>query len=266
MRPQLKDYAYDTIVEFIRQKVDESGGNGVVVGLSGGIDSALVSKLCVDAIGTDKVLNIFMPSASSSKDDRKDAEQFSKEIGAEFRVVEISPAIEAFKKMLPSVDRKELAGNVMARCRMIVLMHEANLMGRVVMGTGNKSELLVGYFTKYGDGGVDFLPIGDLYKTEVRELAKKVCISKRLIEKAPSAGLWEGQTDEGELGVTYEKLDQILLGFEMLLDNREITRRTGIDLNVVEMVWRRHLDTVHKRKAPLVPKIGSRTIGLDWRE
>ena len=262
----MSEYAYDTIMEFIRQKVDESGGNGVVVGLSGGIDSALVSKLCVDAIGTDKVLNIFMPSASSSKDDRKDAEQFSKEIGAEFRVVEISPAIEAFKKMLPSVDRKELAGNVMARCRMIVLMHEANLMGRVVMGTGNKSELLVGYFTKYGDGGVDFLPIGDLYKTEVRELAKKVCISKRLIEKAPSAGLWEGQTDEGELGVTYEKLDQILLGFEMLLDNREITRRTGIDLNVVEMVWRRHLDTVHKRKAPLVPKIGSRTIGLDWRE
>ena len=262
----MSEYAYDTIMEFIRQKVEESGGNGVVIGLSGGIDSALVSKLSVDAVGADKVLNIFMPSASSSKDDRKDAEQFSKEIGAEFRVVEISPAIEAFKKMLPSVDRKELAGNVMARCRMIVLMHEANLMGRVVMGTGNKSELLVGYFTKYGDGGVDFLPIGDLYKTEVRELAKKVCISKRLIEKAPSAGLWEGQTDEGELGVTYEKLDQILLGFEMLLDNREITRRTGIDLNVVEMVWRRHLDTVHKRKAPLVPKIGSRTIGLDWRE
>jgi NAD+ synthase len=139
-------------------------------------------------------------------------------------------------------------------------------LGRVVMGTGNKSELLVGYFTKFGDGGVDFLPIGDLYKTEVRDLAKKVGIPKRLIEKAPSAGLWEGQTDEGELGVTYEKLDQILLGFEMLLDNREITRRTGIDLNIVEMVWRRHLDTVHKRKAPLVPKIGSRTIGLDWRE
>ncbi len=266
MRPQLKDYAYDTIVEFIRQKVEESGGNGVVIGLSGGIDSALVSKLCVDAIGAEKVLNVFMPSATTSKADRKDAEEFSREIGAEFRVEEITPALEGFKMLLPSIDRKELLGNVMARCRMVVLMHHANLMGRIVMGTGNKSELLVGYFTKYGDGGVDFLPIGDLYKTEVRELARKVHISSGLIEKAPSAGLWEGQTDEGELGVSYEKLDQILLGFEMLTENREISRQTGIDLNIVEMVWRRHLDTVHKRKAPLIPKVGSRTIGLDWRE
>jgi NAD+ synthase len=266
MRPQLKDYAYDTIVEFIRQKVEESGGNGVVVGLSGGIDSALVSKLCVDAVGVEKVLNVFMPSRYSSRDDRKDAEQFSNEIGAELKVMDITPSVEAFKMMLPSIDRKELLGNVMARCRMVVLMHEANLTGRVVMGTGNKSELLVGYFTKYGDGGVDFLPIGDLYKTEVRELARKVGISKRIIEKAPSAGLWDGQTDEGELGVTYEKLDQVLLGFEMLMDNREISRQTGIDLNIVEMVWRRHLDTVHKRKAPLIPKVSTRTLGLDWRE
>jgi NAD+ synthase len=266
MRPQLKDYAYDTILEFIRQKVDESGGNGVVVGLSGGIDSALVSRLCVDAVGSEKVLNIFMPTSSSSKADRKDAEDFSREVGAEFKVVEITPAVEGFKMILPSIDRKELLGNVMARCRMVVLMNQANLMGRVVMGTGNKSELLVGYFTKFGDGGVDYLPIGDLYKTEVRELSKRLGISKRLIEKAPSAGLWEGQTDEGELGLSYEKLDQILLGFEMLMDNRETSRETGIDLNIVEMVSRRHLDTVHKRKAPLIPKVGSRTIGLDWRE
>ena len=266
MRPQLKDYAYDTIVEFIRQKVDESGGNGVVIGLSGGIDSALVSKLCVDAVGPGKVLNIFMLTTSSSKADRKDAEEFSNEIGSEFKMVEITPAVEGFKMLLPSIDRKELLGNVMARCRMVVLMHQANLMGRIVMGTGNKSELLVGYFTKYGDGGVDFLPIGDLYKTEVRELARKVGISERIVQKEPSAGLWEGQTDEGELGVSYEKLDQILLGFEMLVENREISRQTGIDLNIVNMVWRRHLDSVHKRKAPLIPKVGSRTIGLDWRE
>jgi NAD+ synthase len=266
MRPQLKDYAYDTIVEFIRQKVEESGGNGVVLGLSGGIDSALVSRLCVDAVGADKVLNIFMPTSSSSRSDRKDAEEFSRETGSELRVVDITPAVDGFKTILPSVERKELLGNVMARSRMVVLMHQANLMGRIVMGTGNKSELLVGYFTKYGDGGVDFLPIGDLYKTEVREMARKLGLSKRIIEKAPSAGLWEGQTDEGELGVSYDKLDQILLGFEQLMDNRDISRETGIDLNIVEMVWRRHLDTVHKRKAPLIPKIGSRTVGLDWRE
>jgi NAD+ synthase len=265
MRPNLKDFSYDSIIEFIRQKVDGSGRNGVVVGLSGGIDSALVSKLCVDAIGGDKVLNIHLPTASSSTQDREDAESFSSAIGAEFRVIEITPAVEAFREMLGS-ERSDLIGNVMARCRMVVLMHHANMMGRVVMGTGNKSEILVGYFTKFGDGGVDFSPIGDLYKTEVRELARTVGIPGNIIDKVPSAGLWQGQTDEGELGISYERLDQILLGFEMLMNNDEISRRTGIDVEMVEEIWNKHLASVHKRKTPLIPKVSSRTVGLDWRE
>jgi NAD+ synthase len=153
MRPQLKDYARPAIENFIRQKVEESGGNGVVVGLSGGIDSAVVSKLCADAIGPEKVLNIFMPSSTTCQQDRLDAESFSRSLGIPFKVVEVAPAVEAFRGMLPSLERKECAGNLTARCRMIVLFHHAWLMGRVVMGTSNKSELLTGYFTKFGDGG-----------------------------------------------------------------------------------------------------------------
>lgn len=266
MRPQLKDYARPAIEDFIRQKVEESGGNGVVIGLSGGIDSAAVSKLCADAIGPEKVLNLFMPSASSVVEDRRDAEEFSAKYGMPFKVVEISSAVEAFRGMLPSLERKECAGNVAARCRMIVLFHHAWLMGRVVMGTSNKSELLTGYFTKFGDGGADFCPIGDLYKTEVRQLAREIGVPEAIIEKAPSAGLWQGQTDEGEMGISYSDLDQVLFGFERSLGDEAVAAETGIPLEQVRRVRTMHLRTVHKRKTPLIPKLGVRTLGIDWRE
>jgi len=266
MRPQLKEYACPAIKDFIRQKVEGSGGNGVVIGLSGGIDSATVSKLCADAIGPKRVLNIFMPSPTSSPQDRLDAEELCRQNGMELRVVDIAPAVKAFSSMLPTMDRRECAGNVMARCRMIVLYHYAWEAGRVVMGTSNKSELLTGYFTKFGDGGADYCPIGDLYKTEVRELARQIGVPQGIIDKAPSAGLWDGQTDEGEMGITYEELDQVLLGLERLLTNEAVAAETGIPLEKVEAVWKMHRCSVHKRKTPLIPKIGARTLGLDWRE
>jgi NAD+ synthase len=161
---------------------------------------------------------------------------------------------------------KRLRGNAMARLRMVVLFHHAKLMERVVMGTSNKSELLVGYFTKFGDGGADFCPIGDLYKTEVRELAKVLKVPVSILDKVPSAGFWEGQTDEGEMGLTYQELDQILVGIELNLSCEDISARTGIPLAKVEKVWHMHRGTVHKRKMPLIPKLGFRTVGLDWRE
>jgi NAD+ synthase len=154
----------------------------------------------------------------------------------------------------------------MARCRMAVLYHQAKLTNRLVMGTSNKSELLVGYFTKFGDGGADFCPIGDLYKTEVRQLARKIGVPEKLVQKAPSACLWEGQTDEGELGICYDDLDAVLFGIENGMELEEIARRNMIPEEKVEMVWKMHIGSVHKRKTPLVPKIGLRTIGLDWRE
>jgi NAD+ synthase len=139
-------------------------------------------------------------------------------------------------------------------------------MKRIVMGTSNKSEMLVGYYTKFGDGGADFCPIGDLYKTQVRELGERIGVPEHIIAKVPTAGLWKGQTDEGELGISYEELDDILYGFELNLSEEEIAKRTGLETSKLERVWRMHRQSVHKRKMPLIPKLGVRTIGLDWRE
>ncbi|MCX8013529.1 MAG: NAD+ synthase [Rectinema sp.] len=265
MRPKLQEYAYLAITNFIKQKVVESGGNGVVIGLSGGIDSAVVSKLCADAIGPNRVLNVFMPTSVSSESDKDDVEEFCRKYEMELKIVDITPVVEAFKGMLQESHRKDLMGNIMTRCRMIILFHEANLRKRVVMGTSNKSELLIGYFTKFGDGGSDFCPIGDLYKTQVRELAQQIGIPESIIKKVPTAGLWHGQTDEAEIGVSYEDLDAILYGFEMNMTNEEIALKTGLPMNVIERVWKMHMATVHKRKMPLIPKISIRTLGIDWR-
>lgn len=266
MRPQLKDYTYPAIEEFIHEKVEECGGNGVVVGLSGGVDSATVSKLCMDAVGNEKVLNIFIPAETSNPADRKDAEAFCKKFKMELKVVDICAAVNGFKDMLPSMDKREFCGNVMARCRMIVIYHHARLSNRIVMGTSNKSELLTGYFTKFGDGGADFCPIGDLYKTQVRQLAKEIGVPDAIIEKAPTAGLWSGQTDEDELGISYDELDQVLLGLENSLSNEDISKDTGISLPKVERVLNMYTCSIHKRKMPLIPKLSLRTIGSDWRE
>jgi len=178
----------------------------------------------------------------------------------------MAPGVAPFRAMLPSLERKECAGNVAARCRMIVLFHHAWLMDRVVMGTSNKSELLTGYFTKFGDGGADFCPIGDLYKTEVRQLAREIGIPEAIIDKAPSAGLWQGQTDEEEMGITYEDLDQVLFGFERSLGDEAVAAETSVPLDTVRRIRAMHLGTVHKRKMPLIPKLGVRTLGIDWRE
>ncbi len=149
---------------------------------------------------------------------------------------------------------------------MIVLYHFANTEGRLVVGTGNKTELLVGYFTKFGDGGADLEPIGDLYKTEVRQLAASMGIPDRVVTKAPSAGLWKGQTDEGEMGITYDRLDAILFGLEQGLDEKVIADRAETSVKEVERIVGTVRMSAHKRKFPSAPKIGLRTPGLDWRE
>lgn len=211
----------DNIIAFIRQKVQESGVSGAVIGLSGGIDSALTAYLTVEALGADKVLGLLLPEKDiTPEQDIDDAMEVVRLLGIEHKTIDISKVLNSFSSTIPDFDKNNLlaCGNLKARIRMCILYYHANLMRRMVAGTGNKTELLLGYFTKYGDGGVDIEPIGGLYKTQVRGLSRYVGVPVRIIEKTPTAGLWPGQTDEGELGVTYEIADKILA---MLVDEKK---------------------------------------------
>ncbi len=203
----------EKITEFIRQKVQEAGAGGAVIGLSGGIDSALTAYLTAEALGADKVLGLLLPEKNiTSKQDIDDAMEVANLLGIEHKTIDISKILTSFSSLIPDFDKNNLLanGNLKARTRMCILYYHANLMHRMVVGTGNKTELLLGYFTKYGDGGVDIEPIGGLYKTQVRALSRYIGVPARIIDKTPTAGLWQGQTDEGELGVTYEVADKIL--------------------------------------------------------
>lgn len=215
--PEIKE----NIVAFIRSKVREAGASGAVIGMSGGIDSSLTAYLAVEALGSENVIGLMLPEKGiTSKQDVEDATEIAETLGIEHMVIEIEPVLRSFSKVITSFDKTNLvaSGNLKARTRMCILYYHANLMNRMVIGTGNKTELLLGYFTKYGDGGVDIEPIGGLYKIQVRGLARYLGIPARIIEKVPTAGLWKGQTDEGELGVTYEVADRILT---MLVDGKQ---------------------------------------------
>ncbi len=236
-----------------------------MVGMSGGLDSTVVAYLCVRALGADRVHALFLKDELSSSEDQKDVEEITRDLGIALEVVDIGPMVEAFRKTLDIHDTKAL-GNVRARCRMIAWYSVSNQRDGLVVGTGNKSEGLSGFFTKFGDAGVDLLPIGDIYKTQVREMAQLLGVPERIIEKTPSPGLWKGQTDEGELGISYDDLDPILLGLELEMRPEEISDRTGLPIERVLQVEEMIRKTIHKRKMPLIPKVGVRTVGLDWRE
>jgi NAD+ synthase len=264
--PKLKEGTEEVIEKFLAEKLRKVGAKGYVLGVSGGIDSAVVLRLCARAVGKDRVLALFMPEKDSPKDDLKDAKMLCEAEGVKFKIIDISEMIEAFKRATGGkVDRKSLA-NVKARCRMVVLYHFANAEWRLVAGTSNKSEMLIGYFTKFGDGGADLEPIGDLYKTEVRQLAKEIGIPTKIIKKVPTAGLWKGQTDEGEMGIRYDRLDAILLGIEFGLGEMEIAERAGTQVKEVRRISNMIRHSSHKRKPPPAAKLGLRTPGLDWRE
>jgi len=210
----------DTIAAFIRARISESGTSGAVIGLSGGIDSAVVAYLTVAAVGSENVLAIMLPVKDLTPVyDTDDAINVANRLGIEYRVIEVGGVLRGFSDLIPDYDPDAVvaSGNLAARIRMCVLYYYANLMNRLVIGTGNRTELLLGYATKHGDAGVDIEPIGDLYKTEVFELAGFLGVPKRIIRKAPSARLWAGQTDEGELGMRYPDIDRIL---RMLVDEQ----------------------------------------------
>jgi NAD+ synthase len=240
------------IVNFIRSSIQGSGATGAVIGLSGGIDSALTAYLTVDALGKEKVLGLMLPEKGiSTQTDIDDAIEIAEILGIDHNIIEISSVLSSFSRALPVFERdaKTANGNLKARSRMCILYYHANLMNRMVIGTGNKTELLLGYFTKYGDGGVDIEPIGDLYKTQVRGLSGYMEVPLRIIEKTPTAGLWPGQTDESELGVSYEMADRILT---MLVDEKKKISevKSKFPPEIVDKLAARISGSGHKRMMP----------------
>lgn len=252
------------VARFLRDYLDASSLKGYLVGLSGGLDSAVSGALAVKSVGADRVAALVLPEDSTPERDLSDAATVAKSLGIGAETISIQPLVDAFMSIHPRASPRE-AANAKARMRMILLHAHAQAMNRIVLGTGNKSELLTGYFTKYGDGGVDVQPLGDLYKTQVRALAKSLAIPESIVAKAPSAGLMAGQTDEEDLGLPYDVLDRILLGLELRLAPEVISRIVNVDASHVARIEGLRRTTQHKRRTPLSPKMGFRTPGLDWR-
>lgn len=234
------------LIAWIRGQVSGAGLHGVVFGLSGGIDSAVVAVLCTRAF-PENCVGLVMP-CYSSEIDIEDARTVAGKFQIPVRTITLDEVYESLLGVLPvsefdPASRKLAEANLKPRLRMLTLYYLANRLGYLVVGTGNRSEISVGYFTKYGDGGVDILPLGNLVKSQVRELASHLGIPNEIIEKPPSAGLWEGQTDETEMGLTYEELDRYLTSGEA----REAVRKK-VDAMMTE--------SAHKRATPVIPPFG----------
>jgi NAD+ synthase len=266
LSPGYPEDSVPVIESFIRDKVRDAGSRGAVLGLSGGLDSAVVAAMCARALGPERVLCIMMPDVTTPPREMEDAHELAHHLDVEHVTVDIEPVLSSFRQQLGGDVEDHAFGNVKARTRMTVLYYHGQMRGYLVMGTGNKSELFMGYFTKHGDGGVDYQPIGDLYKTQVRALASDIGLPAKFIEKPPSAHLLVGQTDEEDMGIAYEDLDRILLGIEIGMSDPEIADRTGLPPEEAARVRAIVRSSKHKRRIPLAPKLGIRTIGWDWRE
>lgn len=235
--------------EFIRRKVESSGARGVVVGVSGGVDSSVTATLCVKAIGSNRVLLLFMPDEITTEEDRRCVSLLSQWLGVEVREVPITTTVYAFFDLLGRADRVT-EGNLRARVRMVVLYWFANRERRLVVGTSNRSEWLTGYFTKYGDGASDLAPLLTLYKTQVWQLARWLGIPEFIVNRTPSARLWSGQEDERELGIRYTILDSVLVRWERGYDPKAIASEIEAPLHVVDRIVKLVQSSSHKRQLP----------------
>jgi NAD+ synthase len=267
------DVARRVIGAFIRGQLDQAGFERAVLGLSGGIDSALVAYLVSEAIGPVRLLCVLMPYRTSSPASRGDAEEVVRQLGCASEVVDISPMVDGFygRDGEPGaagpegLDASPLRrGNLMARVRMSVLYDRSVTWGGLVVGTGNKTESLIGYTTLFGDSACAFNPIGDLYKSQVRQVAAAIGVPEAIIRKAPSADLWPGQTDEDEAGFTYHELDRVLY---WRIDRRRSVDEMatmGFDPDIVRRVDRMVATSEFKRQVPPIAKLGPRTAGVDY--
>jgi NAD+ synthase len=251
------------LCEFIHDEIGKAGMQRAVLGLSGGIDSAVSAWLSAEALGPENVLAVKMPYKTSSADSLSDADRVIEALGIPSLTVPITGMADALIGQFPAMSSLR-QGNIMARLRMTILYDQSVAFGGLVMGTSNKTELLLGYSTVYGDSGVALQPIGDLYKTQLRQLAEALGVVESVRTKAPSADLWAGQTDEGELGFTYAEVDQLLY---LLVDERYSVAEAaeaGFDLAFAQRVWRRVKMNHFKRTMPNIAKLSRRTIGHDF--
>lgn len=257
------DVARKILAGFIRDEISKSGMKRAVMGLSGGIDSALSAFLSAEALGPENVLAVRMPYKTSSEESLTHADEIIKQLGLETITIPITdmadPLIERFPDM-SNVRR----GNIMARMRMLTLYDQSVAFGGLVMGTSNKTEFLLGYSTIYGDSGVAMQPVADLYKHQVRQLSREMGVPAAIVDKPPSADLWVGQTDEDELGFTYDQADQVLF---LLVDERYTVQEVadeGFDYDFVHMIWERVKSQHYKRTMPNIAKVSRRSIGHDF--
>ncbi|HIE24576.1 MAG TPA: NAD+ synthase [Anaerolineales bacterium] len=257
------DRTIQILTDFIKSKLAEAGFSRAVIGLSGGIDSALSCALTVKAIGAENVLSVRMPYKTSSQVSLTHAQLLIEKLGVPSLTIPITEMADAFIALDPKMS-KIRRGNIMARCRMIVLYDQSEAFGGLVMGTGNKTEILLGYTTIYGDSAAAINPIGDLYKTQVRQLARALGVPEEIINKSPSADLWTNQTDEDELGFSYDEVDRL---FYLLVEHRYSMKEladAGFEESFVRNVVKRVRQNQFKRELPPIAEVSGRTVDYSF--
>ncbi|MEO5951059.1 MAG: NAD+ synthase [Chloroflexia bacterium] len=252
------------LVEFIRNEVRKFGFQRVVLGLSGGLDSALAATLAAEALGPENVVVLMLPYKTSSPESEGHARLVIEKLGLPYDKIDITPMVEPLLEHYPEMSNLR-KGNIFARQRMICVFDRSAHEKALVLGTSNKTETLLGYTTWYGDNAASIQPIGDLYKTQVRALARSVGVPQPILDKKPSADLWPGQTDEAEMGLEYDVVDQVLyLLVDERLDPDRIVAR-GFSQTLVDKVIRTVTNMQFKRMTAVIAKVGSRTPGIDFR-
>jgi len=256
------------VKRFIKDYVEKCGANGVVLGVSGGVDSSTTAAIASLALGDNSVLGIAMPEEETyNATDVQHAKLLAKKFGFDLEIVDISPILKAFFNSLPIYDLSDKLsrGNLKARTRMACLYYYANHLNKLVCGSSDKSETMMGYFTKWGDAAADISPLMDLYKTQVRQLALHIGVPEELALKPSTPALWPGHLAEEELGIKYEMLDLVLFGLEHFMTTEDIAKQLNLPVKLVDNLKKRWLATEHKRRLPLTAKLEYRTVGSDFR-